>query len=209
MLVDMHIHESTCSSDSKMVLREIVETARERGLDAVCITDHDSMGLKEFAEAYSEETGFPIFVGVEYYSLWGDITAFGIDRLPEQRISGQEFVDQVNEAGGFCIACHPFRNNNRGFEEHLWDIRGLHGVEVLNGSTDMEANKKALEICRARGMQAVGASDAHWTGQLGKYATMLPGSPRNLEEFVTALHKGGLRPAVYEEGRGYQIVDAF
>ena len=62
----------------------------------------------------------------------------------------------------------------------------------------MEANKKALEICRARGMQAVGASDAHWTGQLGKYATMLPGSPRNLEEFVAALHKGGLRSAVYE-----------
>ena len=72
MLVDMHIHESTCSSDSKMTLKEIVATAKERGLDAVCITDHDSMGLKEFAEAYSEEIGFPIFVGVEYFSLWGD-----------------------------------------------------------------------------------------------------------------------------------------
>ena len=50
MLVDMHLHESTCSSDSKMTLEEIVATARERVLDAVCITDHDSMGLKETAE---------------------------------------------------------------------------------------------------------------------------------------------------------------
>ena len=186
MLVDMHIHESTCSSDSKMTLKEIVATAKERGLDAVCITDHDSMGLKEFAEAYSEEIGFPIFVGVEYFSLWGDITAFGIDSFPDTRIPAQEFVDQVNAAGGFCVACHPFRNNNRGFEEHLWDIEGLHGVEVLNGSTDMEANRKALEICRARGMQTVGASDAHWTSQLGKYATMVPGNPKNLKEFVQA-----------------------
>ena len=72
MLVDMHLHESTCSSDSKMTLEEIVATARERGLDAVCITDHDSMGLKETAERYSRETGFPIFVGVEYF-LSGEI----------------------------------------------------------------------------------------------------------------------------------------
>ena len=148
MLVDMHLHESTCSSDSKMTLEEIVATARERGLDAVCITDHDSMGLKETAERYSRETGFPIFVGVEYFSLWGDITAFGIDRFPDKRIPAQDFVDQVNAAGGFCVACHPFRNNNRGFEDHLWEIQGLHGVEVLNGSTDMEANRKALSICK-------------------------------------------------------------
>ena len=84
MLVDMHLHECTYSSDSKISLEEIVTTARGRGLDAVCITDHDSMGLKETAERYSRETGFPIFVGVEYFSLWGDITAFGIDRFPDK-----------------------------------------------------------------------------------------------------------------------------
>lgn len=208
MLIDMHIHECTCSSDSKLTLKEIVETARERGLDGVCITDHDSMGLKETAEQYSKETGFPIFVGVEYYSLWGDITAFGIDHFPDTRISAQEFIDQVNAAGGFCVACHPFRNNNRGLEEHLRDVHGLHGVEVLNGSTDMEANRKALDFCRELGLQAVGASDAHWTSQLGKYATEVPGNPRTLEEFVEALHRGGLRPAIYEEN-GYRVVDTF
>ena len=58
-------------------------------------------------------------------------------------------------------------------------------------------------------MQTVGASDAHWTSQLGKYATMVPGNPKNLKEFVQALHKGGLRPAIYEEGKGYHIVDTF
>ena len=71
MLVDMHLHESTYSSDSKMTLAEIVSDAKAKGLDGVCITDHDSMGLKEVAEAYSKEVDFPIFVGVEYYSLWG------------------------------------------------------------------------------------------------------------------------------------------
>ena len=78
MLVDMHLHECTYSSDSKISLEEIVTTARGRGLDAVCITDHDSMGLREYAAEYSDRTGFPIFVGIEFFSLQGDITAWGM-----------------------------------------------------------------------------------------------------------------------------------
>lgn len=67
MLVDMHLHECTYSTDSFLHLEEIVSIARQKGLDAICITDHDSMGLRERAEAYSREIGYPIFVGVEFF----------------------------------------------------------------------------------------------------------------------------------------------
>ena len=161
MLVDMHLHECTYSTDSFLRLEEIVSIARERGLDAICITDHDSMGLRKRAEAYSREIGFPIFVGVEFFSLWGDITAWGIDDIPGQRIDAQDFIDLVREKDGFCVSCHPFRNNNRGLREHLRDVRGLDGVEVLNGSTPLEDNQTALRLCRELGLKAIGASDAH------------------------------------------------
>lgn len=46
MLVDMHLHEKTFSTDSFLSLDEIVSIAKAKGLDAVCITDHDSMGLR-------------------------------------------------------------------------------------------------------------------------------------------------------------------
>ena len=87
MFVDTHMHECTYSTDSFLSLKEIVEIAKQKGLDGICITDHDSMGLKETAEAYSRETGFPIFVGIEYYSLQGDIVAFGIETYPDRRTS--------------------------------------------------------------------------------------------------------------------------
>ena len=74
MLVDMHLHECTYSPDSFINLKQIVSVARQRGLDAVCITDHDSMGLRDFAAEYSREIDFPIFVGIEFFSLQGDIT---------------------------------------------------------------------------------------------------------------------------------------
>ena len=117
MLVDMHLHALPNSTDSFLTLEEIVSLAKGRGLDAICLTDHDTMGGREFAAEYSKKIGFPIFVGVEYYSLWGDITAWGIDSFPDKRIEAQTFLDQVNAAGGFCVSAHPFRNNNRGFDE--------------------------------------------------------------------------------------------
>ena len=208
MLVDMHLHESTYSSDSKMTLAEIVSDAKAKGLDGVCITDHDSMGLKEVAEAYSKEVDFPIFVGVEYYSLWGDITAFGIDSFPSERIDAQEFIDFVASQGGFCISCHPFRNNNRGLEHHLKDVHSLGGVEVLNGSTSLEANREALRYCNELGLVPIGASDAHWTSQLGKYATYLPEDVRTIPDLVRVLKSGKCRPAIWTE-EGYQVVETF
>ena len=174
MLVDMHLHECTYSTDSFLHLEEIVSIARQKGLDAICITDHDSMGLRERAEAYSREIGYSIFVGVEFFSLWGDITAWGIDGIPDQRVSAQDFIDLVREKDGFCVSCHPFRSNNRGLREHLRDVHGLDGVEVLNGSTPLEENRTALRFCRELGLKAIGASDAHVPEQVGKYVTWLP-----------------------------------
>ena len=69
MLIDMHMHEMTFSKDSFLKLDEMVRIAKEKGLDAICITDHDSMGLKDYAAEYTKATGFPVFVGIEYFSL--------------------------------------------------------------------------------------------------------------------------------------------
>lgn len=208
MLVDMHIHERTFSLDSFLSLEEIVAIAKQRGLDAICITDHDSMGLRQYCEEYSRKTGFPIFVGVEFLSLWGDITAFGVDSFPDYRASAQEFIDHVNRSGGFCTSCHPFRKNMRGLEEHLRDVKGLHGVEVLNGSTSMELNRQALQFCRELGLQAIGASDAHVPQNVAKYVTWLPEKVTTLEDFVAELHSCETRPAIWN-GESYDVVTSF
>ena len=89
MFIDMHMHEMTYSKDSFLRLEQIVEIAREKGLGAVCITDHDSMGLKEYAEEYSRRVDYPIFVGIEFFSLQGDIVAFGIEDYPKKRVDAQ------------------------------------------------------------------------------------------------------------------------
>ena len=206
MFIDSHMHECTYSKDSHLKLEEIVELAKKRGLGAVCITDHDDMGLKAYAAEYSEKTGFPIFVGIEFFSLQGDIVAFGIEEYPKERVNAQEFIDLVKAQGGICFSAHPFRNNNRGLEENLKIVHGLDGVEVLNGSTLPEANKKAADYAKELGLVTVGSSDCHVREKVGFFATYFPEDVYTMEDFMRVFKSGGCKPAYYWEGE-YKIWD--
>lgn len=208
MFIDVHMHEMTYSKDSFLKLDEIVGIAKEKGIGAVCITDHDSMGFKELAKEYTMKTGFPVFVGIEFYSLQGDIVAFGIDDYPKERIPAQEFIDLVKAQGGVCFAAHPFRNNRRGLEENLLVVKGLDGLEVLNGSTSKEACRKASEYAKKLGIFTLGASDCHVPEKVGVCATYFPGEIRTFADFLAAFRKGGMRPAYYKDG-AYQILHSY
>lgn len=200
MLVDLHIHESKYSLDSHVSLEKIIEEAKRKGLDGIAITDHDDMQIKEEAETLSKNLNYPIFVGVEYLTLEGDIVAFGIDKVPEGRIPAQEFINLVNEAGGVCISAHPFRNNNRGLENNLNTIRGLAGIEGFNGNTDKLSNLKAFETAKKLGIQAVGSSDAHHQHAVGRFATKLPFTVTNVTELIRAIKTNECVPMIYVDG---------
>lgn len=109
--------------------------------------------------------------GIEFFSLQGDIIAFGIEEYPDERIPAQEFIDLVKSQGGFCFAAHPFRNNNRGLEENLRTVRGLDGLEVLNGSTSVVAVPEGGEICTGTWTLYDGTSDCHVPEKVGVCAT--------------------------------------
>ena len=200
MLVDLHIHESKYSLDSHVSLEKIIEEAKRKGLDGIAITDHDDMQIKEEAETLSKNLNYPIFVGVEYLTLEGDIVAFGIDKVPEGRIPAQEFINLVNEAGGVCISAHPFRNNNRGLENNLNTIRGLAGIEGFNGNTDKLSNLKAFETAKKLGIQAVGSSDAQHQHAVGRFATKLPFTVTNVAELIRAIKTNECVPMIYVDG---------
>lgn len=206
MFIDTHMHEMTYSKDSFLTLDQMVQIAKEKGLGAICITDHDDMGLKDYAAEYSARTGFPIFVGIEFFSLQGDIVAFGIEDYPRERIPAQDFIDLVKAQGGVCFAAHPFRNNNRGLEENLRMVRGLDGLEVLNGSTSVEACQKAARYAMELGYFTLGSSDCHVPEKVGVCATYFPEEVHTLQEFLAVFKKGQMKPAYYANG-AYHVID--
>lgn len=201
MFIDTHIHESKYSLDSHVSLAEIVERAREIGLDGICITDHDDNTIRHEARALSKSLGYLIIPGTEVLTYQGDIVVFGVDDLPAEMVHAAELIAYVNQRGGVGISAHPFRNNNRGLGEHIRTVKGLAGLEGFNGNTDLESNLIACRLASELGLPIFGASDAHHKHQVGKYATYFDANITNEMEFVSAIKGGTTHPAAYIEGR--------
>lgn len=204
MILDFHMHERTFSGDSRINLKEMVREAKIKGLDGICITDHDQIGLIDYANKLSIEENFPIFVGVEYLSIEGDILAFGINEMPKPHMYAQDFIDYVEERGGITIAAHPYRANSRGLGDELYRVKRLTGVEVLNGSTEPRDNLRAWEVSRDLGLKPTGASDCHNLMALGRFATKIDRMVSNVDELVEAFKYGEVSPVMLS---GY--IDAF
>jgi len=64
MKIDLHIHSKDCS-DGKMTLSDIFKAARQRQIDVISITDHDSIDCQESAEALAYQSGMRYITGVE------------------------------------------------------------------------------------------------------------------------------------------------
>ena len=189
MFIDLHMHEMRNSGDSFLALEEIVEIAKKKGLDAICITDHDSMDIRDFAQEYSRKTGFPIFVGIEFYSLQGDIIAYGVRDYPRERVSAQEFSDLVREQGGVCYSAHPFRNNRRGMEEHLDEPLT---IPTLSRRACLSATTFKEEFRRLYGLPV-----HTWLRQ------------RRMERAAELLHTPGLSLETVAQAVGYSSVSQF
>lgn len=207
MLLDMHMHIWPTSRDSHMTLEDAVDQAIKLGLDGICVTDHDSLEIREKAAEYSRKTGYPIFVGVEILTYQGDVVVFGLDEVPEEMLHVGELLDLVEEREGAAIVAHPFRRNNRGLGDGIKDVyERLAGVEVLNGNTPIELNIEADNLTRRLKVGRVGASDAHYKHEVGRYATKFSRKISSVEELITELREGKFLPATYDEG-AYHLND--
>lgn len=203
MIIDMHVHEKTHSLDSKMSLNEIIKKGKEIGLNGVCITDHDSMGLKDEIINYRKENkDFIVLLGVEILTYDGDILAFGLNEMPQKKLYAYELIDLVNEQGGVTIAAHPFRKNNRGLEDKIKKYEKLTGIEGLNGNTDFDNNYKSIEIANTRYGNFFGSSDAHNVNNLGKYATKFNNIIKDESDLIKEIKNNNFKP-VFFDGKNY------
>lgn len=210
MIIDTHIHESKYSLDSEISLKDIVKRAKEIGLDAVCITDHESNEIMDEAHEYSKSTGFLILVGAEILTYEGDILVFGLKKLPKKMLHARELLELVHKDKGVAISAHPYRNNNRGMGNYIREAKalGLNGVEAFNGSTEPHENLLAYSIATELNIPSIGSSDAHVIENIGKYATVFPNGIRDERDLIDAIKSGNVCPAMFKNGQ-YKYIDMY
>ena len=195
--------------------------ALQRGLDAICLTEHDKVWDKEAVGALTEEHGLLIVRGVEVstnYAEFGHILVYGVDRYMSGMWDVERLARLVEQEGGAMFVAHPFR------EVYSWRNGGwvptmslaeasqmpifqiVQGMEVLNGATRPMANEFALEVCRSLGMKGIGGSDAHSTLGVGSCATIFANSIRHEEDLVRELRAGRFRPVLRKDGTFLEAV---
>jgi predicted metal-dependent phosphoesterase TrpH len=116
MAVDLHVH-TTASSDGDYTPREIVEMAIKKKLQAVAITDHDSVTGLEEGLYWGDKLGLEVIPGCEFYAQhqgkWLHVLGYFIDynsleikkfskKIAEERKrTTQKQIEILRQAGFF------------------------------------------------------------------------------------------------------------
>jgi len=209
-LIDLHTHTTVSSGCSVMEPSELIEAARRRGLDGVCVTDHYAIEGANVTQRLGREMAFPVFRGVEARTDLGDMLVFGYYQDIPEGIPLPDLCWYVHEVGGLVFAAHPFhlsggpslalRFRDRGWTlSEDWrevDVLGeLDGVEIANGQVASDANAEASRLADRLGVPGVGGSDAHSADMVGTAETRFPQDVASDADLVAALREGGYAAA--------------
>ena len=188
MRADLHIH-SEYSNDGVSTVQQIIDTAVERGLGCVAITDHNSF------EAYSvaKDNGRVIVIpGVEVSSKEGHILAYGVDRNIPRDMSVKDTIDAIHEAGGVAFAAHPYRWWSGLGEKNVLN-HDFDGVEVKNARCVKGSNRKAERLAEKVKKPISGGSDAHTPEHIGEGYVEFIGEVSDWKDAVTLLMEGKVK----------------
>ena len=188
LFADFHIHTHH-SKDCVMPVADILERAREVGLDVVAITDHDSAAGGLEARELADRYGVRVIVGEEVKTSEGEVIGLFLERTVPGGMSFAETIAAIKEQGGIVYVPHPFDRlhtipNPSVLRANVADI---DVVEVFNSRHAFPGfNELAERFAQRYRLPAAAGSDAHVLPGIG---TTLRGMDdfTGPDDFVAAL----------------------
>ncbi|HWV56571.1 MAG TPA: PHP domain-containing protein [Longimicrobiales bacterium] len=171
--IDMHLHTGAsfdCTSDPDAVVR----TAFHRGMDRVCITDHNEVDAAFWLRRRYGERVIP---GEEVKTRERvDIIGLYLKELIPAGTPARETCERIRDQGGVVYVPHPFAGGKGTGGEVLEAIADLvHVIEGFNGRIHQpQRNRLAVEWAAARGLPTGAGSDAHTLGEVGRVFARIP-----------------------------------
>ena len=207
---DMHIHSvlSPCG-DIEMSPSAIVATAKERGLDIIGLTDHNSTLNADVTRRLGEKVGLHVMMGAEVTTK-EEVHCVCFMPTVEKLAEFQAFLDsrviffendvdlpmlelqkKVYEMGGIFIPAHIDRSTFSLSSQLGFVPPGLkfHAMELSYYCK--RNNYKFLDDCPwFSDFNFIQSSDAHYVEDIGKIHSVLEMPSFSFENFKTALRQG-------------------
>ncbi len=194
---DLHTH--TNASDGWPTPFQLVEhAARQAGLDAIAVTDHDTIeGALRAAEHAARRSKLEVIVGEEVSSRDGHIIGLFLQRRVRPGLSAAATVHSIHEQGGIAIAAHPFWRTHRQVRSGAVHGVGWLAAELAFDAIEVENatpgfyvfNQLARRLNLGLGAAELGGSDAHIVDAVGRAFTEFPGkTPAELRKAIETGH---------------------
>ncbi|HEX8122994.1 MAG TPA: glycosyltransferase [Solirubrobacteraceae bacterium] len=175
--VDLHMHTDH-SGDCATPVEVLLDTARQQGLGAIAVTDHNEVsGAFEAAEK-ADRFGVKIIIGEEVKTAsQGEVIGLFLKEKIPRGLTLEETVAEIKRQGGVVYVPHPFdRLHAVPDYEHLLgilddvDVLEIYNPRVAIGSFNEEAERFAAKY---RILAAAG-SDSHVAQGLGSVRVRMP-----------------------------------
>jgi glycosyltransferase involved in cell wall biosynthesis len=188
--VDLHMHTDH-SSDCATPVEVLIETARDRGLGAIAVTDHNEVsGALAAAEVAEDMDDFKIIVGEEVKTAeQGEVIGLFIKEKIPRGMTMTETIAEIRRQGGLVYVPHPFdRMHSVPDYEHLLDmVEEIDLLEVFNPRVAISSfNEEAERFARKYNIIPAAGSDSHVAQGLGSVRVRLPDFD-GPEEFLEAM----------------------
>ncbi|HMS60987.1 MAG TPA: glycosyltransferase [Solirubrobacteraceae bacterium] len=168
--VDLHMHTDH-SHDCATPVEVLMATAREKGLGAIAVTEHNEISGAQAAAALSEEYGVKVILAEEVKTAsQGEVIGLFITEKIPRGMTLQETVAEIKRQGGLVYVPHPFDRMHAvpDYEHLLGIIEDVDAIEVFNPRVAFSAfNEEAARFAAKYRIAAGAGSDAHVAQGLG------------------------------------------
>ena len=169
--VDLHMHTDH-SPDCATPVEVLLETARDRGLGAIAITDHNEVsGALEARRIAEGMDDLKVIVAEEVKTAeQGEVIGLFLEEKIPRGMTMAETIAAIRAQGGLVYVPHPFdRFHSVPDYEHLLDIvEEIDVLEVFNPRVAVTAfNEEAERFARKYRIVPGAGSDSHVAQGLG------------------------------------------
>jgi glycosyltransferase involved in cell wall biosynthesis len=168
--VDLHMHTDH-SSDCATPVDVLLATAREEGLGAIAVTDHNEISGALDARAKAAEYGVKVIVAEEVKTATqGEVIGLFIEEKIPRGMSLEETIAEIRRQGGLVYVPHPFDRMHSvpDYEHLLAVVEDVDAIEVFNPRVAIPAfNEEAVRFAGKYRIVGGAGSDSHVAQGLG------------------------------------------